>query len=210
MEYGYVGKVKQIIKTTLTNIRATDIKQIPKDSIVDLAETYYINTNGNIDSLLSERVIETGQIFIYLRKFHFENLKRKSWDAFNLENEKLMSGTINWLTEKQYEEKVFYPGGELKFETVTSLNESFRVFKILVKSYDQSGDLLQNSMQEFSFSDLGDIISFKTTNLNDNTTEISKYEYLNKDKVGNPTEILITKQSDSSRNLVRLEYDYFN
>jgi len=210
MEYGYVGKIKQINKTTLTNIIATDITQIPKDSKGDLKETYFINVNGNIDSLLTERENQAGEIFAYIRKFYFEHLKRKNWDAYSLTNEKLMSGTIDWMTAKQFDEKVFYQSGELKFETVTSLNDSFRIFKILIKGFDQSGNLTQNSIQEFTFSTLGDINSITTTNLIDNKADIKKYEYLSKDKVGNPTEILITKLSDNSRSLVRLEYQYYN
>jgi hypothetical protein len=174
MEYGYVGKVKQINKTTFTNIIASDITQIPKESKGDLTETYFININGNIDSLLTERGTQTDESLAYIRKFHFENLKRKNWEAYSLTNEKLMTGTINWLTENQFDEKVFYQDGKLKFETVTSLNDSFRIFKILIKGFDQSGNLTQNSIQEFSFSNSGDIHSITTTNLVDNKAEIKK------------------------------------
>ena len=72
LEYGYVGKVKKIIKITLANILASDIKQIPKNTKGDLTETYFINTYGNIDSLLTEKMTATGEYFSYNRKFYFE------------------------------------------------------------------------------------------------------------------------------------------
>jgi len=67
-------------------------------------------------------------------------------------------------------------------ETITTLKDSFRILEIIIKEFDITGNLTQNSMQEFSISNPGDIISIATTNLKDNTTEIKKYEYISRTK----------------------------
>jgi len=67
-------------------------------------------------------------------------------------------------------------------ETITTLKDSFRILEIIIKEFDITGNLTQNSMQELSISNPGDIISIATTNLKDNTTEIKKYEYISRTK----------------------------
>ncbi|MGC4104697.1 hypothetical protein [Ferruginibacter sp.] len=208
-EYGYIGKIKQIRKTTFSNIVAADTNRISKDSKGELTEIYYADRNGNFDSLFTERAISEEDTLSYKRKFRFENPKRRSWEAYDMANRVLMSGSIDWLTDKKYDEKVFYPGGGLKYETITSLNEKFRIFKILVKGYDPSGNVTQNSMQEFYFFDSGDINYITTTDLDLNKTEMRTYEYLHKDRIGNPTEVLITKPNSKSKSLLRIEYEYY-
>ncbi|MFT3934173.1 MAG: hypothetical protein QM726_11195 [Chitinophagaceae bacterium] len=210
MEYGYAGNVKKIIKTTYNDILKTDSIQIPKGNKADVIETFFINSHQNIDSFLTQRLLPTGDTFSYLRKFHFEELKRKSWEAYSMDNEKLLSGKIDWSTDKEFDEKVFYQTGKLKFNLITSLNDSYRIFYIHIKGFDESGKLTQNSTQEFSFTDSGNLNTLTTTNILENKIEKKTYQYLSKDKRGNPTEMLITKQTDNSSNLIKLEYQYYD
>ena len=208
MEYGYIGKVKKIVKST-NKVTSTYIKQSPETSSESSTNTYFINKDGNIDSLINEITLSTGEMYTYTQKFQFENSKRKNWVAHSLTKEKIMSGSINWLTDKKYEEKVLYPDGNLNFITTTFLNENFRILKILITRLDESGKTIQNSMQEFDISKSGDINSVSTTNLLDNIKEEKKYKYLDKDSMGNPTEILVTKQNDKSRSIITLQYQYY-
>ena len=124
-------------------------------------------------------------------------------------NEPLLHGKIIWKSLNEYTETVYTNENKIKYETRTTLNDSFRTIKIYIKGFDNLGQISQNDLQDFQLDKEQNTQLYKTTHLKDNSTEISNYEYLDMDKLHNPIKLLITKKSKGTKTLVTIDYTFY-
>lgn len=209
MEYGYKGKVKVIIKKNFAHQIVFDDNIIPSDSNSVTTYTYYFNKDGNMDSAKTERMIVSGEIFFYKTIYKFDKLRKTEWTAYGEDNEKLLYGKIIWASDQEFTEKVYGPDDIPKYEIKTILNDSFRIIKTIIKAFDNVGNLVQDDIQEFQLDKSQNIELYKTIRKNDETTEITNYKYLNTDKVGNPTKLIISKENQDTITIVTMDYTYY-
>jgi hypothetical protein len=210
MEYGYKGKVKVIIKKHFPNPVVINNNVIPSDSNFVTTYTYFFNVNGNMDSALTERSLPSGEKYFYKTIYKFDKLKKTGWTSFNESAEKLLYGKIIWHSDNEYTEKVYDPDDNPKYETKTILNDSFRIIKTIIKAFDNAGKLTQNDIQEFQLDKSQYTVRFKTIRQKDGSTEITEYQYLNSDKIGNPSKLVISKKNRDTKALVTIDYIYYH
>ncbi len=201
MEYGYKGKVKTIVRKD--NIYIDSLSPlnsiIEKDTSLFSTKTYYYNTKGNIDSVITE----TGKII-----YEFKKSRKSGFSVIDNNSNKILSGKIIWNSDKEFKELTYSNEMKLKYETKTYLNASFRIIKTEVKGLDNLGNINQKDIQEFSFDSLNHIKFYIKTSQIDNSNKITNYEYLENDKYGNPTKLVMS--NEVSKTLVILEYNYYD
>ena len=210
MEYGYKGKVKVIIKKNFSDPIEINNNFIPSDSNSLTTYTYFFNENGNIDSALTERSLPSGETYFYKTIFKFDKLRKTGWTSFNETAEILLYGKIIWNSDNEFAEKVYDPNDNPKYETKTILNDSFRIIQIKIKAFDNTGNLTQDDIQEFQLDKSQNIKLYKTIHQKDGSTEITEYEYLTSDKIGNPTKLVISKRNRDAKTLVIIDYIYYD
>ncbi len=200
MEYGYKGKVKTIVRKDYAYIDSLSPLRdiIENDTNLFSTKTYYYNSKGNIDSM----VTEMGRII-----YEFKNFRKSAFTVIDNNFNKILSGKIIWNSEKEFKE-LTYSNKKLKYETKTFLNDSFRIIKTEVKGLDSLGNITQNDFQEFSFDSLSRIKFYIKNNKIDKSNKTTNYEYLQNDKYGNPTKLIIS--NEVLKTLVILEYKYYD
>lgn len=209
MEYCFKGKVKVVIKKNYSNPVVINNEVIPGDSNYLTTYTYFFNENGNLDSSFTERTLSSGDIYFYKSIYQFDKLKKTGWTALNAGAEKLLSGKIIWQSDNEYTEKVYDANDNLKYETNFVLNDSFRIIKTTIKAFDNTGNLIQNDIQEFKIDKSQNIELYKTIHQQDGSSDITEYKNLNYDKLGNTTKLLISKKNRDAKTLVTIEYIYY-
>lgn len=210
LEYGYKGAVKVIVKKNFVNPIEIDDDITPADSNLATTYTYYFNEHGNMDSATTERVTLFGEVFFYKAHYEFDRLRKTGWAAFNKDNENLAYGKISWDSDKALTEKVYDPNAKLKYETTTILNDSFRIVKLKIKAFDETGNLIQDDIQEFQLDELQQIALYKTIHQKDGSTEITDYKYFGIDKTGNPTKLVMSNKTRETKILVTIDYSYYH
>lgn len=201
MEYGYKGKVKTIVRKDYANVDSLSplFGLIENDTDLFSTKTYYYNTNGNIDSM----VTEMGRII-----YEFNNFRKSAFTVIDNKFNKILSGKIIWNSDKEFKELTYSNNLKLKYETKTFLNDSFRIIKTEVKGLDSLGNITQNDIQQFSFDSSSRIKFYTKISQIDNSNKKTNYEYLENDKYGNPTKLVIS--NEISKTLVILEYKYYD
>lgn len=209
MEYGFKGNVKVVTKRVYPNpiIEGDSIR--PNINEVASTYTYFFNANGNIDSAQTEYTSPSGDNYLYKTIFKFDSLRRSEWIAIEENGDRLLTGNIKWASDKEYTEKVFALSANPKYETTSTLNDSFRIIKTKLKAFDELGNTIQDDIQEFELDRQQNVISYKTTHQANGQTEVTDYKYLKIADIGNPTELLIIKREKNTKTLVRLEYAFY-
>jgi len=208
-EYGYKGKVKVVIKRTYNTSTLHDSRYIPSDSSAISTDTYYFNEGGNIDSAKTERRLATGELYYYKRIFALNKSKKSGWTSFSATNEELLHGKIIWNALNVYTETVYTNQNKTTYEIRSTLNDSFRAVKIYIKGFDNLGQISQHDLQDFHLDKEQNTQLYKTTHLDNNSTEITNYEYLEIDKLGNPIKLLIKKKNNGTKTLVTIDYTFY-
>ncbi len=98
----------------------------------------------------------------------------------------------------------------MRYETTTILNSAYRIIKTKIKSFDETGTLAQNDIQEFKLDKRQRIEYYKTTHRNYGASERTTYKYLATDKLDNPTKLLMIRKERDAKTLVTIDYLYFN
>jgi hypothetical protein len=209
MEYGYKGKVKVIVKKNFPNPTVFNQQVVPTDSSTATTYTYYFNENGNMDSTTTEGINPFGELFIFRTVYRFENGQKAGWTSYNKDAERLAYGKITWENKKSYTEKAYYDNDAPRGITKTTLNDSFRIIKIAIKTFDISGNPLQDDIQEFQLDSSQHIRLYKTTHQKDASSDSSHYEYLANDAAGNPTRLVISRPHRNAATLVTIDYSYY-
>lgn len=209
MEFGFRGKVKTIIKKVYSN------PVINGDSIGPNAYnpintyTYFFNQDGNIDSAKTEYTFPSGESNGYKTIYKSENSRKSEWVAINETGEKLLTGKIKWTSDKEYTERVYDASDNVKYEVTTILNDSFRIIKTIIKSFDVLGNTIQDDIQEFDLDKQLNAISYKTTHNASGQTEVTDYVYLKMTDFLNPKELIMTKREKGTKTFISLAYIYY-
>lgn len=208
-EYGYKGAVKVVTRQDYQ--MDTDLEgNIRVDTIMPLVSyRYYFNVQGNMDSLTAAGPAGSGQVSYYKNVYHFLNNRKSAWTSYSKSNQVLLQGKVTWLSAKEYIEKVTDGEGKPKYETTVTLNDSSRVQKTRVRTFDPTGKLLQDNVQEFRLNSQQQIISYKTKDQVNGIEGQTGYQYLTFDPIGNPLRIIITRQERGVQKMIRLEYTYY-
>lgn len=208
-EYGYKGAVKVVFRQDYRMESDVD-GNVRVDTIMPLVSyRYYFNPNGNMDSLVAAGPAGSGQVSYYKNIYRFQNNHKSEWTSYSKTNQVLLQGKVTWLSPREYVEKVSDGEGKLKFETTVSLNDSFRVQKTRVRSFDPSGKLVQDNLQEFRLDRQQQIISYKTKDQVNGIEGQTTYQYVAFDPIGNPLRIITTRQERDVQKMVKLEYTYY-
>lgn len=209
LEFGFRGKVKKVIKKSFQNPPTDTNEVLPDTNSSVTIHNYYFNVHSNIDSFTTQRTLPDGGIYSYTTTCNFVNFKKTSWIAIDANNKKLANGKVEWLSGKEVSEKVFDTDDKLKYETVRLLDDSFRLARTTVKAYDEDGEQVLNTIQEFKLDKNQNIDHYKITQVADGSTELTSYKYQTIDRYGNPTKLLMIKQKDNYTTLVIMEYIYY-
>jgi hypothetical protein len=162
-----------------------------------------------MDSATTEKIIPSGEKEFYMTIYNFDKSRKNGWTAFNLNKEKISSGKITWTSDKEYTEKVSDATGKSEYEVITFLNDSGRIIKKIIKSFDNTGHLIRDDEQEFHLDKSQQIEFYKTIHQIDGSTDITNFEYLGSDKTGNPVKLIISKKNREPTSLVTMDYVYY-
>jgi len=209
MEYGFKGNVKVVTKRVYSNpvIEGDNIRPDTDNQISTYI--YFFNPDGNINSSKTEYTFPTGETNGYKTIYKFQNSRKSEWIAINENGETLLTGKIKWTSENEYTEHVFDVSGIAKYETTVILNDSFRIIKIKIKSFDNLGNAVQDDVQEFDLDKQLNALSYKTTHNASGETESTDYKYLKMTDFGNPMELLMTKRDKRMNTLIKMDYIYY-
>jgi len=209
MEYGFKGKLKVVVKRVYPDPEMQgDTIRPNKDEAIS-TYTYFFNPGGNIDSAQTEYTYPSGKSYSYRTIFKFDSSRKSGWVAIDGAGEKLLTGEIKWISNKEFTEKVSDASGVPKYETTSILNDSFRVIKTKIKAFDLLSNTVQDDVQEFELDEQQNAIHYKTTHQDSGQTELTDYKYLKVTSLGNPAELFIIERDTGAKTFVRLEYVYY-
>lgn len=209
MEYGFKGNVKVVTKRVYPNPLIEGDSVSANTNEVNSIYIYFFNSEGNIDSAETEYAYPSGENFSYKTIFKFDSLRKTGWVAIDENGDKLLTGEVKWISDKEFIEKVFDASDVLKYETTSILNASFRVIKTKIKAFDGLGNAVQDDLQEFDLDKQQNIISYTTTHQADRQSERTDYKYLKMADMENPAELFMMKKQHNTKTFVRLEYVYY-
>lgn len=209
LEYGYKGAVKMVFRQDFQMESDVD-GNIRVDTIMPLVSyRYYFNVQGNMDSLVAAGPAGSGSVSYYRNVYQFQDNRKVAWTSYSKNNQVLLQGKVTWLSPKSYIEKVSDAAGKPKYETTVTLNDSFRVQQTRVRAFDPSGKLVQDNQQEFSLDSRQQIIAYKTKDRVNGIEGQTTYRYIASDPIGNPLQIITTRQEREVQKMVKLEYSYY-
>jgi hypothetical protein len=205
-EFGYKGKVKQIVKKTYScEEKDCELLDFAEEAISTYV--YFYNKEGNIDSVVAGRYAKTSR-FMLTTKYQFTNSRKSGWQTIAQTGARYVHAVTTWITDREYVEKVYTPDEQLQMELRYWLNDSFRLVKVQSTMFDELKPM-QESVQKFEFDEAGNIKNY-TTIESSGLEVFAQYKYLEKDAMGNPLKILIDKGKDVGKSVIVLTFTYYD
>jgi hypothetical protein len=205
-EFGYKGKVKQVVKKTYEcETKDCELEEFKYEAPV--TNFYYYNKEGNLDSTIAKRYFK-GSAIVLRTKYQFDNSRKSGWETLTVFNQPFVSAVTNWISDREYMEKIYGADKRLQIEARYWLNDSFRLVKFQTRRFDEMAKVIEEQVQKYEFDDAGNIKTYTNTN-RDGLTDIARYNYLKSDEMGNPVKLVVKKDGDRVKRVVFMTFTYY-
>ncbi|MHB1277510.1 MAG: hypothetical protein ACYC1Q_03865 [Bacteroidia bacterium] len=203
--YGYHGPVKQIVSYKYANYTGTI-----DSANFNVRTLYDYNEDGNVHfmQLVINRSMFNEQSTAIDFHYRLKDGVKTGWQEININAKDTSYGTIEWLDETHLFERKYTSANQILYEITTGLDPTTLGEKVAeVKQYS-NGSLVEDKVIENLLKDTNSYFHIHKNKLR-GTQDTIYIDILQKDSLGNATELLERNSATGLQTFIRKDFFYY-